>query len=276
MSCVTKLLGNAPGGGKIPFFLRTGPENYRGGDYLNRVHRICPGTQLPPSPQSRAATESTKVPRRACRAHSDSYPPPDSPSTSFRPPTSGPFAPLVYNLQSPSGQKILRAHIKDLKPYQMPEPPADFANIGRMPNQRIPPPPNGLLSVRQQLDRRLAGQADLMQAPRRAALKIRDRFRRAPRNPQEGRTETRTTRDVRTGKPPRSRKTSKPSSDTDLPPTLPTQANCQPAAPPVPISKENRKHPRRLSGPLGPLLFPLRDNGADVLLIVLIAYYLNS
>jgi hypothetical protein len=25
--CVTKLLGNAPGGGKIPFFLRGGAEN---------------------------------------------------------------------------------------------------------------------------------------------------------------------------------------------------------------------------------------------------------
>jgi hypothetical protein len=36
---------------------------------------------------------------------------------------------VVYNLQSPSGQKILRAHIKDLKPYEMPEPPADLANI---------------------------------------------------------------------------------------------------------------------------------------------------
>jgi hypothetical protein len=79
----------------------------------------------------------------------------------------------------------------------MPEPPADFANICRMPNQRIPPPPNGLQSVRQQLNRRLAGQADLMQAARGAALKIRERFRQAPRNPQEGRTETRTTRGVR-------------------------------------------------------------------------------
>jgi hypothetical protein len=202
----------------------------------------------------------------------------------------------VYNLQSPSGQKILRAHIKDLKPYQTPEPPADFANICRMPNQRIPPPPNGLQNVRQQLNRRLAGQADLMQAARRAALKIRERFRRAPRNPQEGRTETRTTRDVRsTSAPPRPNPTPMdltvrsqwhgpspppppraanegPPSDTDLPPTattstwtppchstwttaapaattvvgitaLPTQANYQPAAPPVPTLEENRKHP---------------------------------
>jgi hypothetical protein len=145
---------------------------------------------------------------------------------------SGPYtvtkvlSPVVYNLQSPSGQKILRAHIKDLKPYQMPEAPADLANICRMPNQRIPPPPNSLQSVRQQLHRRLVGQADFMQAARRAALKIRERFRRAPRNPQAGRTETRTSRDVRStsalprpnptpvgptaGKPPRSRKPDQP------------------------------------------------------------------
>jgi hypothetical protein len=48
---------------------------------------------------------------------------------------SGPYtitkvlSPVVYNLQSPSGQKILRAHIKDLKPYQLSDPPADIANI---------------------------------------------------------------------------------------------------------------------------------------------------
>jgi transposase InsO family protein len=48
---------------------------------------------------------------------------------------SGPYtitkvlSPVVYNLQSPSGQKILRAHIKDLKPYQPPDPPADIGNI---------------------------------------------------------------------------------------------------------------------------------------------------
>jgi transposase InsO family protein len=213
----------------------------------------------------------------------------------FAPKYSGPYtvtkvlSPVVYNLQSPSGQKILRNHIKDLKPYQMPELPAEFTNICRMPNQRIPPPPNGLQSVRQQLDRRLAGQADLMQAAQRAALKIRERFRRAPRNPQEGRTENRTTRDVRSmSAPPQPNpmpvgptasgeasslpQTSKPSSDTDLPPTattstwtppchstfttaapaattvvgitaLPTQANCQHAAPPVSTSEENQKHP---------------------------------
>jgi hypothetical protein len=50
----------------------------------------------------RAATESTKGPRRACRAHSDSDPQPDSPSSpsertrsSRSSSVSGPFAPLV-------------------------------------------------------------------------------------------------------------------------------------------------------------------------------------
>jgi hypothetical protein len=158
-----------------------------------------------------------------------------------------------------------------------------------MPNQRIPPPPSGLPSVRQQLHRRLAGQADFLHAARRAALKIRERFRRAPRNPQEGRTETRTNRNVRsTPAPPQPNptpedpaasgetsllpQTFKPPSDSEPPPTatpstwtppwhstwttaapaattvvgitaLPTQANCHPAAPPVPTSEENRRHP---------------------------------
>ncbi|KAH0820391.1 hypothetical protein GEV33_002401 [Tenebrio molitor] len=71
-----------------------------------------------------------------------------------------------------------------------------------MPNQRLPPPPSGLPSVRQQLSRRLAGQAALLNAARRAALEIRERFRRAPRKPQEGRTETRTTRNVRSAPAP--------------------------------------------------------------------------
>ncbi|KAH0819470.1 hypothetical protein GEV33_003321 [Tenebrio molitor] len=196
---------------------------------------------------------------------------------------SGPYtitkvlSPVVYNLQSPSGQKILRAHIKDLKPYQLPDPPADIANIGRMPNQRLPPPPSGLPSVRQQLTRRLAGQADLLNAARRAALNIRERFRRAPRNPQEGRTETRTTRNVRsTPAPPQPNPTpvglTASGEASSLPPTatpstwtppchstwttaapaattvagitaLPMQANCRPAAPPVPTSEDRRGHP---------------------------------
>ncbi|KAJ3638061.1 hypothetical protein MTP99_001469 [Tenebrio molitor] len=46
------------------------------------------------------------------------------------------LSPVVYNLRSPSGQKILRAHIKDLKPYRVAEPPTDCANIYRMPNPR--------------------------------------------------------------------------------------------------------------------------------------------
>jgi hypothetical protein len=137
-----------------------------------------------------------------------------------------------------------------------------------MPNQRLPPPPSGLPSVRQQLSRRLAGQA---------ALKIRERFRRAPRNPQEGRTETRTTRNVRsTPAPPQPDPTpvglTANGEASSLPPTatpstwtplwhstwttaapaattvvgitaLPTQANCQPAAPPVPTPEDRRRHP---------------------------------
>jgi hypothetical protein len=59
------------------------------------------------------------------------------------------------------------------------------ANICRMPNQRAPPAPAGQQSAKQQLRRRLAGQADLAQAARRAALQFQERFRRAPRTPQE-------------------------------------------------------------------------------------------
>jgi hypothetical protein len=105
MDIVTKLLGNAPGGGKIPFFLRAG---YR---KLARSRLLQPRPPNPPwnpcffrptipglraeqssptataaSRRPRAATEPTKGPRRACRAHcdsdSDSDPQPDSPSTS--------------------------------------------------------------------------------------------------------------------------------------------------------------------------------------------------
>jgi hypothetical protein len=73
---------------------------------------------------------------------------------------SGPYtitkvvSPVVYNLRSPSGQKILRAHIKDLKPYRMTEPPTDCANIYRMPDPRAPPAPADLPSAKQQLRRR--------------------------------------------------------------------------------------------------------------------------
>jgi transposase InsO family protein len=58
---------------------------------------------------------------------------------------SGPYtitkvlSPVVYNLQSPSGQKILRAHIKDLKPYQLPDPPADIDNTTTLVYPQVPP-----------------------------------------------------------------------------------------------------------------------------------------
>jgi hypothetical protein len=58
---------------------------------------------------------------------------------------SGPYtitkvlSPVVYNLQSPSGQKILRAHIKNLKPYQLPDPPADIDNTTTLVYPQVPP-----------------------------------------------------------------------------------------------------------------------------------------
>jgi transposase InsO family protein len=58
---------------------------------------------------------------------------------------SGPYtitkvlSPVVYNLQSPSGRKILRAHIKDLKPYQLPDPPADIDNTTTLVYPQVPP-----------------------------------------------------------------------------------------------------------------------------------------
>jgi transposase InsO family protein len=58
---------------------------------------------------------------------------------------SGPYtitkvlSPVVYNLQSPSGQKILRAHIKDLKPYHLPDPPADIDNTTTLVYPQVPP-----------------------------------------------------------------------------------------------------------------------------------------
>jgi hypothetical protein len=58
---------------------------------------------------------------------------------------SGPYtitkvrSPVVYNLQSTSGQKILRAHIKDLKPYQLPDPPADIDNTSTLVYPQVPP-----------------------------------------------------------------------------------------------------------------------------------------
>ncbi|KAH0818193.1 hypothetical protein GEV33_004600 [Tenebrio molitor] len=120
------------------------------------------------------------------------------------------------SLRHPQGQPLRRSgprlrqyidggdHVIAYASRSLTKPEQAYSTPEKMPNQRILPPPNGLQSVRQQLHRRLAGQADLMQAARRAALKIRERFRRAPRNPQEGRTETRTSSDVRsTSAPPR-------------------------------------------------------------------------
>jgi transposase InsO family protein len=64
------------------------------------------------------------------------------------------LSPVVYNLRSPSGQKILRVHIKDLKPYRTTEPPTDCLTIYRMPNPRAPPAPADLPSAKQQRRRR--------------------------------------------------------------------------------------------------------------------------
>jgi hypothetical protein len=107
------------------------------------------------------------------------------------PKPSGPYtipkvlAPVALNPQLPSGPKTLRAQSSDLKPYRVPELPADLANICRMPNQRVPPAPTGMPSVRQQLRRRLTSQAELARAARQAARQLQERFRRAPRTPQE-------------------------------------------------------------------------------------------
>ncbi|KAJ3628539.1 hypothetical protein MTP99_015838 [Tenebrio molitor] len=95
------------------------------------------------------------------------------------------LAPVAPNPQPPSGPKTLRAQASDLKPYRVPEPAADLANICRMPNQRVSPAPTGMPSVRQQLRRRLTSQADLARAARQAARQLQERFRRAPRTPQE-------------------------------------------------------------------------------------------
>jgi hypothetical protein len=99
---------------------------------------------------------------------------------------------VVYNLRSPSGQKILRA--ENQKPETL---PTDCANIYRMPNPRAPPVPADLPSAKQQLRRRQAGQAELVQAARRAAQRLQQRFRRAPQTLQKGKMRTRTPKDVR-------------------------------------------------------------------------------
>jgi hypothetical protein len=124
-------------------------------------------------------------------------------ATKLAPKYSGPYtvtkvlSPVLYNLRSPSGQKILRAHIKDLKPYRMTEPPTDCANIYRMPDPRAPPAPADLPSAKQQLRRRQAGQAELTQAARWAAHQLQQRFRRTPQTPQDGKRRTRNPKEVR-------------------------------------------------------------------------------
>jgi transposase InsO family protein len=116
---------------------------------------------------------------------------------------SGPYtvtkvlSPVVYNLRSPSGEKILRPHIKNLKPYRMTEPPTDCATISRMPDPRAPPAPADLPSAKQQLRRRQAGQAELAQAARRAVHQLQQRLGRTPRTLQDGKRRARNPNVVR-------------------------------------------------------------------------------
>jgi hypothetical protein len=77
--------------------------------------------------------------------------------------------------------RTLRAQASDLRPYRAPEAPADLVNICRMLNQRAPPAPTGITSIRQQLRRRLNGQAVFARAALEAARQLQERFRRAPR-----------------------------------------------------------------------------------------------
>jgi transposase InsO family protein len=134
---------------------------------------------------------------------------------------SGPYtitkvlSPVVYNLRSPSGQKILRVHIKDLKPYPMTEPPTDCITIYRMPNPRAPPAPADLPSAKQQRRRRQAGQAELAQAARRAAHQLQQRLRRAPRTLQD---------------PPKAPPTGSPPEQTLQPANHPPKATTAPTA----------------------------------------------
>jgi transposase InsO family protein len=146
---------------------------------------------------------------------------------------SGPYtitkvvAPVVYNLRSPSGQKVLRAHIKDLKPYRMTEPPTDCANIYRMPDPRAPSAPADLPSAKQQLRRRQAGQAELAQAARQAAHQLQQRFRRAPQTPQDGKRRTRNPKEVRNPPtPPQTGPTARGENPL-LPQTRPTASICR-------------------------------------------------
>jgi transposase InsO family protein len=180
------------------------------------------------------------------------HPVPKGFAAKLAPKYSGPYtvtkvpSPVVYNLQSPSGQRILRAHIKDLKPYRVAEPPIDCANIYRMPNPRAPPAPADLPSANQQLRRRQAGQGELAQAARRAAQQLQQRFRRAPQTPQEGKRRTRTRKNVRNAPaPPRTSPT----------PVGPTASGETPS---LPQTRPAASIPDRRLGQAGP---PSADRG---------------
>jgi hypothetical protein len=181
------------------------------------------------------------------------------------------LSPVVYNLRSPSGQKILRAHIKDLKPYRMTEPPTDCANISRMPDPRAPPAPADLPSAKQQLRRRQAGRAELAQAARRAAHQLLQRFRRAPQTPQNGKRRTRNPKDVRN--PPALPRTGPTASGENplLPQTRPAASICWTdgsdrralprltgvsRGPGTPMDLTDRSRQRDPTSPLPPLPLP--------------------
>jgi hypothetical protein len=130
-----------------------------------------------------------------CALNQDHTPPSGAEGSAVKraPKPSGPYtipkvlASVAPNPQPPSGPKTLRAQASDLRPYRVPEAPANLVNVCRMPNQRASPAPTGMTSVRLQLRRRLSGQADLARAARQAARQLQERFRRSPRPrpPQE-------------------------------------------------------------------------------------------
>jgi hypothetical protein len=90
-----------------------------------------------------------------------------------------------------------------------------------MPNQRAPPAPTGITSVRQQLRRRLNGQTVLARAVREAARQLQERFRRTPRAAQE---ET-------TTQPPHCRRKTPTISPSDATPTI-SPSDAEPTIPP--------------------------------------------
>jgi hypothetical protein len=216
------------------------------------------------------------------------HPVPKGFAAKLAPKYSGPYtvtkvpSPVVYNLQSPSGQRILRAHIKDLKPYRVAEPPIDCANIYRMPNPRAPPAPADLPSANQQLRRRQAGQGELAQAARRAAQQLQQRFRRAPQTPQEGKRRTRTRKNVRNAPaPPRTSPTPVGPTASGETPSLPQtrpaasipdrrlgqagppSADREPRGPGTPLDLTVRNRPRGPTPPLPPPRVPDRSHAPN-------------